>query len=621
MNRFAASCASLSLCLASCASAASNALDAAAVESFLDDTLPSAMATRHIPGLAVTIVEGATPLVTKGYGVVDVTTRRPVDPQTTLFDVQSVSKLVVSTAVMIAAEHGLVRLDVDVNQYLTGFKIPDTYAAPITLASLMTHTSGLEDRGIGITARTPEAVQPLGLYLAHTLTERVAPPFRNLLYSDQGMSLAAYTIQSATGTPFAEYVQQNILRPLRMEHTFYLQVPRDLKADRASAYSFERGRLIRIPHYYYNIWPTSSLWTTAADMSRFVSAHLQLGELDGIRILSASAMQRLHTRQFTYDPRMPGVCFDFFEHFENGHRLLIHSGGGSGFVSELALAPADGIGYFVTYNGYDGSLIALLRSAFLNRFLPVGRPAPVATKDMTPQQLATYAGWYWSTRYDRRTIGKLSSLIDGYLEVTATSNGLLIGDRSFSPVTPTLFVDQQGGRQDFAAFRRDQQGQVVALLSATSDAPYTRVAWRYSQPAQLAVVGAAMTAFMIMLIYLGALTARRGWRELDWSRICFGALAAGNVACVISLLTELVSSSTPSGAVDFELGISAGLRALLAAITCFAVANLASPVVAAFAWFERRDQPTWITLATLTSITAVAYVWFLDNWNVIGLRF
>ena len=66
-------------------------VDNAQVQAFLDAYLPNAMASRHIPGLVITVVAGGAPIVTKGYGVANIETRRPVDPARTLFDVESVS--------------------------------------------------------------------------------------------------------------------------------------------------------------------------------------------------------------------------------------------------------------------------------------------------------------------------------------------------------------------------------------------------------------------------------------------------------------------------------------------------------------------------------------------------
>ena len=594
-----------------------HALNKAGVRSFLDAYLPGAMASRHIPGLAITVVQGNEPLVTKGYGVSNIRTRQPVDPRNTLFDVQSVSKLVVSSAVMIARDRGEVSLHRDINHYLKGFTIPATFPQPVTLAALMTHTSGLEDRGIGITARTAGQTIPLGTYLARSLTRRVAPPFTDLLYTDQGMSLAAYTVQSATGVPYGTFVRKNIFDPLKMTHSFYFQVPARLKADRSAAYSFEGGKLVRIPHYYYNIWPTSSLWTTAADMSHFIIMQLGDGVYDGHRILSHSAISLLHTRHFSYDPLMPGVCFDFFEHFENGHRLLIHSGGGSGFVSELMIMPKENIGYFFSYNGYDGSLIAAFRSAFLRHFFPKSSTPPGKQGiRMSRAQLAPYAGWYWSTRYDRRHIGKLSSLLGGYIHVSPRKGGLNIGNRPFHPLTPKVFVDGQANVPEYVAFRHNAAGKVTELMPADSEAPYHRVNWYYSQPVQLGLIALAALGFIVTLVHIAAGAWRHGLASTvrDRARLWLTLCAAADLICLTLLLIILAGSSTPSGAVAFELGLGAGMRTLLVFMTGFAVATVTAPAISIMAW--RRNERPWAVTTAFLGIAAAGYLWFILTWNL-----
>jgi len=53
-------------------------------------------------------------------------------------------------------EIGLLDLDEDINTYIDGFKIPDTYPEPVTLRHLLTHTAGFDERylgGVGIRAR------------------------------------------------------------------------------------------------------------------------------------------------------------------------------------------------------------------------------------------------------------------------------------------------------------------------------------------------------------------------------------------------------------------------------------------------------------------------------------
>jgi CubicO group peptidase (beta-lactamase class C family) len=116
------------------------------MEAFLDVFFEAKLAELHIPGAAIVVVQDGKVFLAKGYGFADLAHQTPVDPTKTAFRAGSVSKLFTWTAVMQVAERGLLDLDTDVNRYLTDFQVPDTYPQPVTLAHLLTHTGGFEDR-------------------------------------------------------------------------------------------------------------------------------------------------------------------------------------------------------------------------------------------------------------------------------------------------------------------------------------------------------------------------------------------------------------------------------------------------------------------------------------------
>ncbi|MEJ0043332.1 MAG: serine hydrolase domain-containing protein [Rhizomicrobium sp.] len=94
------------------------ALTRSDVEAFSDGLVPAALAQGDMAGAVVVVVADGQILFSKGYGVSDVATRAPVDPERTLFRPGSVSKLFTWTAVMQLVEEGKLDLDTDVNRYL-----------------------------------------------------------------------------------------------------------------------------------------------------------------------------------------------------------------------------------------------------------------------------------------------------------------------------------------------------------------------------------------------------------------------------------------------------------------------------------------------------------------------
>src|SRR5690348_6867006 len=114
--------------------------------SFFDQALPSRLAQFHVPGAVVSVVSGGHEVFAKGYGKASLESGAPFDPATSLVRIASITKLFTWTAVMQQVAAGRLDLNADVNQYLTTFKVPATYPQPITLLTLMNHTSGFEER-------------------------------------------------------------------------------------------------------------------------------------------------------------------------------------------------------------------------------------------------------------------------------------------------------------------------------------------------------------------------------------------------------------------------------------------------------------------------------------------
>jgi CubicO group peptidase (beta-lactamase class C family) len=113
-----------------------------------------------IPGAAVAVVQGDKTLYLGGLGKGDLASNEPLSARETLFRTGSVSKLVTWTTVMQLVEQGTLDLHADVNRYLDTFQIPAPYPEPVTLAHLLTHTAGFEDRGFGFYARSGGSSRP-----------------------------------------------------------------------------------------------------------------------------------------------------------------------------------------------------------------------------------------------------------------------------------------------------------------------------------------------------------------------------------------------------------------------------------------------------------------------------
>src|SRR5215469_3828078 len=191
-------------------------------ETFLDALILSQLRNRNIAGAVVSVVKDGQMLFQKGYGYADFEAKRPVLPEQTLFRPGSISKLFTATAVMQLVEQGKLDLDRDVNDYLD-FAIPKTYPEPVTLRRLLTHTAGFEETLKNLFVAHEGDLKPLRTYLVNQMPARIFPPGKIPSYSNYGFTLAGYIVERTSGEKFERYVDNHILRPLRMTNSSFDQ--------------------------------------------------------------------------------------------------------------------------------------------------------------------------------------------------------------------------------------------------------------------------------------------------------------------------------------------------------------------------------------------------------------
>jgi CubicO group peptidase (beta-lactamase class C family) len=119
-----------------------------------------------------------------------------------LVRIGSVSKLFTWISLMQLYELGEIDLEANVNDYISGFKIPDTFPKPITIENLLTHTPGFEETSYNPIQFEEYTMQPLGEALKQ-MPERAFEPGKFAAYSNYGTALAGYIVQevSALNSP------------------------------------------------------------------------------------------------------------------------------------------------------------------------------------------------------------------------------------------------------------------------------------------------------------------------------------------------------------------------------------------------------------------------------------
>jgi CubicO group peptidase (beta-lactamase class C family) len=597
------------------------------LERFLDETIAAQLADHEVPGATVSVVKDGKLLFAKGYGVANIEESRPVVASETLFRIGSVTKLFTWTAVMQLVEQGRLDLNADVNSYLETLEIPATHPQPITMAGLMTHTAGFEDRQLGLSVLEEERSRPLDAALAADMPARIYAPGEVTAYSNYGAALAGHIVEQISGEPLDAYLQRHVLEPLDMRHsTLRQELRRELSGDLAVSYQEVNGTLEPLPREYFDFVPAAGMSATATDMAHFMIAHLQEGRFADGRILKHATAQDMHRQHFTNDPRLSGMTLGFAEQRHGDERILMHPGSTNfeQFQSYLMLMPGRGLGLFASFNSVGGGPAkGAVVQAFLDRYVP--QPAPRQTEGVEDyaQRAPHFEGSYQSTRTTKSNIEKLAGLIPSAVEVSANADGTLaiaggpLGDaRRWLEVEPLLFREVGGWEE--VAFAADSTGSVTSMFA--DDLPivgFTKQQWWEQSRLHLGLLAGSMGVFLTAAIGLPIAGLRNRWRHGSTTR---GARLTRGLAWLASLLFVAFPVVLAVGLADLERGISPLARSALAVGLAGAAVAAALAVGAALAWRNRYWGFAGRVYITVIAVTALEFVWFLNHWNVLGFR-
>jgi len=359
------------------------------------------------PGAVVVVVTRDGPVFAAGYGFADIDAKRPFDADTTLVRPGSISKLFTGIAVMQLVDAGKLDLDRDVNGYID-FTIPTPASGvPVTLRRLLTHRAGFEEHVKGLFSRDREP-EPLGRWLAEGLPRRLFPNGEVEAYSNYGFALAGYIVERVSGEPYASYIQQHILDPLRMGHsTFRQPLPDDLAPQMAKGY--RRSDTPPLKYFEAIVAPAGGLSATAADMGRFLRALMNGGELDGVRILPKARLDEMMAPGDTTPAGYLGLVF--FGTKVAGHDAIGHQGVTTTFFSDLQIFPEQGVGVFVSRDGIgDLREIPDPTRAIAARLRPRA-PEAAGTYTSPSTSNADVAGIYQTSRRAESSVVRLNTLV------------------------------------------------------------------------------------------------------------------------------------------------------------------------------------------------------------------
>ncbi|MBO9597556.1 MAG: serine hydrolase [Cohnella sp.] len=446
-----------SLALANPAAAAAKE-DREEVVEFMDGFFSRPEVKAQAGAATVTIVKDGQVVANEGYGVTNRESKETVDPTKTTFRVGSVSKVFTAAALMQLVEQGKVSLEDNIEKYLDGYKVDNPFEQPVTVAMLLTHTTGFEVRDpTAANILFDPAQKPLTLKEAilGNFPPVVREPGTSYMYDNFAYGLLGYIVQHASGENFNEYMQKHIFGPLGMVSSSFAQEDR-LLAELPAVYD-PTGAEVPVYRVSPDVIPEGSMITTAEDMGKFMIAYLGGGmTADGKRFLSPESIKAMSTYHQAIHPDVLDATYGFEGPVvdANGQNVIMKGGSINGFESLLWMLPDRRTGVFVSYNA-NSPLSIQLFAEFMDRFFPgQSKLGDAGYKGQSAAELSKFEGYYRDLRVG--AINSVRVIGDGKLSA-GNSAGI---HRELKQVGDLLFVDEDDLPM---AFQLDRDGRVEYL--------------------------------------------------------------------------------------------------------------------------------------------------------------
>lgn len=341
----------------------------------LDAAIEQAVKDDQIPGAVLIVGHNGKIVYQKAYGSRSLVPRKEAMTMDTIFDAASLTKVVATTScVMKLVEEGKLRLVDKVTQYLPEYQ---GGKSDITLRHLLTHFSGLRP---DLDLKPEWHGYDTGIEKA-LIDKPVSPPGVQFVYSDINFILLGEIVRRVSHQTLPEYAQEKVFGPLGMTETMFLP-PASLAGRIAPTEAVPAGgaplRAVVHDETTRNMGGVAGhagLFTTAADLAKFATMMLGLGEREGVRIFSPLTVRLFTSPQSPADqPILRGYGWDIASPFSGnrGELFPVGSYGHTGFTgTSLWMDPAT-----------NSFVILLANSVHPNRRPPItslrGRVASMA---------------------------------------------------------------------------------------------------------------------------------------------------------------------------------------------------------------------------------------------------
>lgn len=298
--------------------------------------------------------------------------------ENTVFAIASNSKAFTTAALAILIDEKKIgSWDDKVSKYLPEFQMYDPYVtSELTVRDLVSHRTGLDTFSGDLlwydTTYSPDEILRRARFLKPVRGFRAGYGYQNIMFIAAGR-----IVEKVSGKSWSAFVKERILTPIGMNRT--TTSVKDLKDNFAMPHNESGGKLRALPlGNIDNSIGLAGLNSSVADVAKWLRLQLGRGTFEGKQIFSKERSGEMW-QQNIFIPVNPnpakeaptqmfnGYALGWFVNDFRGKKVVSHTGGLDGMITQTAMMPQENLGLVVLTNSETGA-IGILRNKIFDVF-------------------------------------------------------------------------------------------------------------------------------------------------------------------------------------------------------------------------------------------------------------
>lgn len=306
------------------------------------------MKSGKISGLSVVVIKGDSEVYKNCFGYSDLERKEKVT-EDTLFELGSNSKAFTALGILQLKEKGLINLEDSINQYIPWLKLNyEGKVVDVTVEQFLHHTSGIPFESIACIKpdENDDALENAVKELSGS--ELQYYPGTEYSYATINYDVLGLVIKTVTGETYEQYIEDNILKPYGLNHTFLFREEAEKEGNLSKGYKvgFLRSLEYQAPIYRGNT-PAGYVISDINDISKWLKIQLQTSDV----YYDQKLIEESHVPNRSVRPYIDGSSYAAgWSVFQSGGGEISHGGSNPNFSSFFVFRPEEKLGVAVLTN-------------------------------------------------------------------------------------------------------------------------------------------------------------------------------------------------------------------------------------------------------------------------------